>query len=301
MIAIGKRLCIRIVDASESKSEKIIEKNDEFIRIVQELVRRELTLTPIPGNGHEYTSKEDSEPSVHQPLNLFITDIVHSAPNDKVPLEVTPKLMEKILISLYNLESRFYGLKPGQIIVHSKLAVFFPDSALTVKSSLKDPDQEETLVYFISNDPSSPLSTNIRHDNVVLGGTFDYLHAGHKILLSMASWFASKRLVVGVSGKSIAVCVTLSNQQIILWICVSDFPPERVAKKRYSEYMEPLETRIETVCLFLQDLVRPLVLVQVEGIKDDFGPTRTDPNMNLLVGSVETALGCDMGTYSRSL
>lgn len=76
-----------------------------------------------------------------------------------------------------------------------------------------------------------------------------------------------------------------------------DFPPERVAKKRYSAYMEPLQTRLETVRLFLQDLVRPGVLVEVVGIKDDFGPTKSDPNMDLIVGSAETALGCDMGKF----
>lgn len=38
------------------------------------------------------------------------------------------------------------------------------------------------------------------YDNVVLGGTFDYLHAGHKVLLTMACCFTLKRLVVGVSG-----------------------------------------------------------------------------------------------------
>ena len=69
-----------------------------------------------------------------------------------------------------------------------------------------------------------------------------------------------------------------------------------MAKKRYSEFMEPLQTRLVTVRLFLQDLVRHGVLVEVVGIKDDFGPTKSDPNMDLIVGSAETALGCDMGT-----
>ena len=36
----------------------------------------------------------------------------------------------------------------------------------------------------------------------VLGGTFDHLHAGHKILLSMAAWIASEKLIVGVTGRS---------------------------------------------------------------------------------------------------
>jgi phosphopantetheine adenylyltransferase/dephospho-CoA kinase len=37
------------------------------------------------------------------------------------------------------------------------------------------------------------------YNNVVLGGTFDRMHIGHKILLSEAALRAHKRLVVGVT------------------------------------------------------------------------------------------------------
>lgn len=37
---------------------------------------------------------------------------------------------------------------------------------------------------------------------VALGGTFDHLHAGHKILLSMACWLARRRVIVGISGET---------------------------------------------------------------------------------------------------
>ena len=35
---------------------------------------------------------------------------------------------------------------------------------------------------------------------VAVGGTFDHLHAGHKILLSMAAWITEKKLIIGVTG-----------------------------------------------------------------------------------------------------
>lgn len=38
-----------------------------------------------------------------------------------------------------------------------------------------------------------------KYNSVVLGGTFDRLHVGHKILLSSACMRAKKRLVVGVT------------------------------------------------------------------------------------------------------
>jgi pantetheine-phosphate adenylyltransferase len=41
-----------------------------------------------------------------------------------------------------------------------------------------------------------------RYPVVALGGTFDHIHAGHKILLSMAAWIAERKIIVGVTGKN---------------------------------------------------------------------------------------------------
>lgn len=38
-------------------------------------------------------------------------------------------------------------------------------------------------------------------DRVAVGGTFDHLHAGHKILLTMTALLANKSVVVGVTGE----------------------------------------------------------------------------------------------------
>ena len=47
-------------------------------------------------------------------------------------------------------------------------------------------------------DPSVPPLYPV----VALGGTFDHLHAGHKILLSMGAWIAQEKLIVGITGMS---------------------------------------------------------------------------------------------------
>lgn len=57
-----------------------------------------------------------------------------------------------------------------------------------VISSLK-PEASESLLD----------ETECKYNSVVLGGTFDRLHVGHKILLSEAALRAHKRLVVGVT------------------------------------------------------------------------------------------------------
>lgn len=48
--------------------------------------------------------------------------------------------------------------------------------------------------------PTVPGSDPPIYPVVALGGTFDHIHAGHKILLSMAAWIADEKVIVGVTG-----------------------------------------------------------------------------------------------------
>lgn len=53
------------------------------------------------------------------------------------------------------------------------------------------------------------------YDTVVLGGTFDRMHVGHKILLSEALLRARKRIVVGVTAPNMLSC----NRHQIHFVC----------------------------------------------------------------------------------
>ena len=68
----------------------------------------------------------------------------------------------------------------------------------TVWLALGDTGFEQSLPPSSSpeSDPGLPLLFPV----VASGGTFDHLHAGHKILLSMAAWIARDKLIVGVTG-----------------------------------------------------------------------------------------------------
>ncbi|KAF9901791.1 hypothetical protein BX616_002148 [Lobosporangium transversale] len=104
------------------------------------------------------------------------------------------------------------------------------------------------------------------YQDVALGGTFDHLHAGHKILLSMTAWITNHRVVCGVTDDSM------------------------LKTKKFKEFMEPLDDRIKAVERFLHTFKRKLVL-EVVPIHDIYGPTITDNKLQALMVSKETLKG----------
>lgn len=100
-------------------------------------------------------------------------------------------------------------------------------------------------------------------DTVAVGGTFDYLHTGHRALLSACVLTTRKRLVVGVAVQGLLM------------------------KKSNKEYLQPYDTRRRNVMRFCA-LQRPDLLVDAVELLEPAGPTATDPSIELLVLSHET-------------
>ncbi|KAH8365592.1 hypothetical protein KR093_002424, partial [Drosophila rubida] len=114
---------------------------------------------------------------------------------------------------------------------------------------------------------SSPESANLQvYPNVVLGGTFDRIHIGHKIFLTQAVLRASKRLVVGVTTSAMT------------------------KNKVLPELILPVEQRIDELREFLLDIDDTLKY-EIVPIDDPFGPTQSDPNLDMIVVSAETLRG----------
>ncbi|CCD23094.1 putative pantetheine-phosphate adenylyltransferase NDAI_0B00600 [Naumovozyma dairenensis CBS 421] len=99
-----------------------------------------------------------------------------------------------------------------------------------------------------------------------LGGTFDHIHDGHKILLTMAAFLTSDRLIVGVTDEELLV------------------------NKKYKEQLENFDKRCLNVMTFVH-LVKPSLRVEIVPIKDVCGPTGTVPEIEALVVSRETIAG----------
>ncbi|KAF8609862.1 Nucleotidylyl transferase [Ceratobasidium sp. AG-I] len=108
-----------------------------------------------------------------------------------------------------------------------------------------------------------------------LGGTFDYLHPGHKILLSMAAWITTTKLIVGITDDSLLV------------------------KKANKQYIQPISARIASVRSFVR-MFKPSIECDAVPIQDVYGPTGWDPNIQALVVSRETLNGASSVAQLRS-
>lgn len=88
------------------------------------------------------------------------------------------------------------------------------DQLVHVLSLLSNKSPNCKTVFVQTNENSTDIiedsqynkMRNELYDNVVLGGTFDRLHKGHKILLSTAALKCKKKLTVGVTDISMLKC-----------------------------------------------------------------------------------------------
>eukprot|EP00944_MAST-04C_sp_MAST-4C-sp1_P005207 g5207.t1 len=104
-------------------------------------------------------------------------------------------------------------------------------------------------------------------DKVVLGGTFDYLHNGHKRLLTMTAMICTKEITIGVTSDLM------------------------LKSKKFAEKIQPLSTRKGKVREFLR-AIKPSLKVNIETIDDAFGPSIRLPDLEAITGSMETLSGC---------
>ncbi|KAL3669668.1 hypothetical protein V7S43_005051 [Phytophthora oleae] len=104
------------------------------------------------------------------------------------------------------------------------------------------------------------------HDLVILGGTFDHLHNGHKKLLSLAVSICENRMIVGVTADSM------------------------LRKKSHAELLESVEKRKRAVRAYISFL-NPHITADIVTIEDPFGPAIVVPEAAAMVVSTETLPG----------
>ncbi|KAG4306315.1 hypothetical protein PORY_000303 [Pneumocystis oryctolagi] len=135
------------------------------------------------------------------------------------------------------------------------------------------------------------------------GGTFDYLHAGHKMLLTMAAWISSEKVHAKCKEceeyMGVAVYIDLSGYFVCYLTLVSfNEKVEMLSTKKYKEWIEPIERRMEHVQAFFYIINRKLVYL-VTPIFDIYGATITDKNIEAIVVSEETKRGGEIINEER--
>ena len=198
------------------------------------------------------------------------------------------------------------ALSAGKNLLETIVSIPYPEDGFTSSLEILSKPEVELIVY-IRNDKSTELlkeMSQIRSNNnystaqimcvndnvekimscdyisyddedtelpmfnkVVLGGTFDYLHNGHKRLLTMSAMICTKEITIGVTSDLM------------------------LKSKKFAEKIQPLSTRKAKVKEFLR-AIKPSLRVNVETIDDAFGPSIRLPDLEAITGSIETLSGC---------
>ncbi|KAK5636854.1 hypothetical protein RRF57_012566 [Xylaria bambusicola] len=183
-----------------------------------------------------------------------------------------------------------YRLFTSYMKIYEQVQTLRQDQLVVVESGLS-----------LSENPSPPAQTKLC-PIVCLGGTFDHLHAGHKLLLTAAALLLKvpdspettpARFIIGITGD------------------------ELLKRKKYAEFVQPWDLRVTNVVEFLASLlqlskqgwVEPDVTkndgkviarfrdgtieIHCVMLQDAFGPTTAEEEMDALVVSGETRSGGD--------
>lgn len=104
------------------------------------------------------------------------------------------------------------------------------------------------------------------YEKVAVGGTWDHLHWGHKLMLTLATYTAKSVVVVGITSSKL------------------------LANKKHANALEDYDVRARNVKKFIWSL-KPVIDVQVYSLDNIYGPTITVEGIEALVVSAETSQG----------
>mmetsp|Transcript_1767 Transcript_1767/g.5472 ORF Transcript_1767/g.5472 Transcript_1767/m.5472 type:complete len:363 (-) Transcript_1767:725-1813(-) len=99
----------------------------------------------------------------------------------------------------------------------------------------------------------------------VCGGTFDHLHAGHKVMLALVAATSCDKATVGITG------------------------PSMLTRKTHVAYMQSYEVRESNTQKFL-NLINPSLDYRLVQLEEPFGPTISEAAIELMVCSTEPSV-----------
>lgn len=148
-----------------------------------------------------YTKKFQSSAGTHQWVSNKIFDVYSSTS------QLYPNLDVRII--LHELKRCIKGNKLGHLNYDVDI-IILPKSYQSPEIASLIKTKKNLSVVLLEDCEENEDDKNDKilkiYDNVVLGGTFDKLHAGHKILLSQALLQCSNCLTVGVTDINMIRC-----------------------------------------------------------------------------------------------
>ncbi|WWC90072.1 uncharacterized protein L201_005005 [Kwoniella dendrophila CBS 6074] len=182
-------------------------------------------------------------------------------------------------------EGEYQILTPDGVFIPPQLNEYIPSIPQISLPPIPDALDQDGHILEISS-PSFPSKPEPGPRVVALGGTFDHLHAAHKLLLHLSHFLVSERLIVGLMSD------TLLNS------------------KKHFELVENLDRRINGVESFLNRLGGSVyddknensakiitqekgkrIKLDVKEITDAYGPTAYENDIDALIVSKETLSG----------
>ncbi|XP_075265769.1 bifunctional coenzyme A synthase-like [Convolutriloba macropyga] len=154
-----------------------------------------------------------------------------------------------------------YGSSFEETLFDKKDEYFAKFTHLINSSSFKE------LELSANPNENFPKILNEYH-GVVLGGTFDNMHAGHELLLTLSTYLAKNKIVVGVTD--------------------DDYVSKR---KQLPEFIDPAASRVIQVKQYIQSIKPSVNEVIVEEMNDGYGPSIREKDLNAIVVSTETVKG----------
>ncbi|CAK1580417.1 unnamed protein product [Parnassius mnemosyne] len=234
----------------------------------------------MPNNGLLFVANAAKAHSLFTKVNQFVKNVLYIKINNSCG-NLLP-ILNKQIVNVYNnailqntdVRLMLKPIQPAEIIKTNHMIdlIFYEsDLAKQVEDLKQSVNNIETgckvQVVDSQKDEETIEAEKVKtYEYVAVGGTFDRLHNGHKILLSQAALRSTKHLTVGVTDVNMI-------QSKVLW-----------------ELIEPVEKRIKGILDFLTD-INPDLEYNVEPIQDLYGPTKSDPRYELIIVSEETKRG----------
>lgn len=231
----------------------------------------------VNDNDDEQSSPEKGKRTLGPIIDLE-TLATSQRPWDQIYIPDTKagQLLETAL-SRYGVSTPFNKLPVGNVSIT-------PETILS-------PDEERTTSHFA----------------VIVGGTFDHLHIGHKLLLTATALALDQRRAEQLEREPRSLVVGITGDEMLV-------------NKKFAEYLESWEERWQKTATFLRAIIdfnppgvspvdirrteepgpngkqvafqiAPDLAVRLVQIADPFGPTITEENLSALIVSAETRSG----------